>query len=146
VISVRDEAMAAHRLSTVYAACLREYAAILRSMDLRRREELFDVGLERFAIHSAFEHKGCGNPLVTQCRDEGNGLPVSVQHFLDEPFTLRCSAVQTCNRRRHAGFIDEYKPSRIKLSLRRCNAVRAAATPGRSCSAARKLFLKGSFK
>jgi hypothetical protein len=115
-------------------------------MDLRRREELFDVGLERFAIHSAFEHKGCGNPLVTQCRDEGNGLPVSVQHFLDEPFTLRCSAVQTCNRRRHAGFIDEYKPSRIKLSLRRCNAVRAAATPGRSCSAARKLFLKGSFK
>jgi hypothetical protein len=25
-----------------------------------------------------------------------------VQHFLDEPFTLRCSAVQTCNRRRYA--------------------------------------------
>ena len=25
-----------------------------------RSEELFDVGLERLAIHGAFEHKGCG--------------------------------------------------------------------------------------
>jgi hypothetical protein len=58
---------------------------------------LFDVGLECFAIHGAFGHKECGDPLVTQCCDEGNGLPVSVQHFLDKPFTLPCSAVQTCN-------------------------------------------------
>jgi hypothetical protein len=37
--------------------------------------------------------------------------------WADEPFTLRCSAVQTCNRRRYAGFIDEYEPSRIKPLL-----------------------------
>jgi len=38
--------------------------------------ESFDVGLKRFAIHGAFEHKGCGNAVVTQCCDKCNGLPV----------------------------------------------------------------------
>jgi hypothetical protein len=42
VISVRDEAMALHKLSTVYAVCLREYAAILRSMDLSLANNLLD--------------------------------------------------------------------------------------------------------
>ena len=78
---------------------------------------MFDVSLERLAIHGAFEHKGCGNAVVTQCRDERNGFPASVQHFLDEPFTLRRPPIKTCDRRRHTGFIDEYQPSRIKSCL-----------------------------
>ena len=82
-----------------------------------RREELFDVGLERFAIHGAFEHKGCSHTVVTQCGDEGNGLPISVKHFLDEPLTLRCSPIQTCNRRRYRSFIKKYELSRIKPLL-----------------------------
>ena len=96
-----------------------------------RSEELFDVGLERFAIHGAFEDKGGGNPVVSQSCDECNGLPVSVQHFLDEPLTLRCSAVQTCNCRRYGGFIDEYEPSWIEPGLNlepclpRCGYVRS---------------------
>jgi len=98
----------------VNARIVHEYdIALLQS----RSEELFDVGLERFAIHGAFQHKGGGNAVVTQRCDECNGLPVSVKHFLDEPFTPRCSAVQTGNRRRYAGFIDEYEPSRIKPLL-----------------------------
>jgi hypothetical protein len=98
----------------VNARIVHEYDIVLLQS---RSEELFDVGLERFAIHGAFEHKGGGNPVVTQCCDECNGLPVSVQHFLDEPLTLRCSAVQTCNRRRYGGFIDEYELSWIELLL-----------------------------
>jgi hypothetical protein len=98
----------------VNARIVHEYDIVLLQA---RSEELFDVGLECFAIHGAFEHKGCGNAVVTQCCDECNGLPVSVQHFLDESFTLRRPAVQTCNRRRYAGFIDEYQPSRIKPLL-----------------------------
>jgi hypothetical protein len=78
---------------------------------------LFNVGLERLAIHGAFEHKGRGNAVMTQCCDECNGLPISVQHPLDEPFTLRRPAIETCDRRRHGGFIDKYKPSLIKLRL-----------------------------
>src|SRR5271169_4705005 len=55
--------------------------------------------------------------VMTQCCDECNGLPVSVQHFLNEPFTLRRPAIEPCDRRRNAGFIDEYELSRIKLRL-----------------------------
>jgi hypothetical protein len=98
----------------VIARIVHEYdIALLQS----RRKELFDVGLESFAIHGPFEHKGGGYAVVTQRGDECNGLPVSVKHFLDEPFTLRCSAVQTGNRRRYGGFIDEYEPSRIEPLL-----------------------------
>jgi len=71
----------------VYACVVHEhYIAPLQS----RSEELFDVGFERLAIHRAFQHKGRGNAVMTQCCNECDGLPVSVQHFLDEPFTLRC--------------------------------------------------------
>ena len=98
----------------VNARIVHEYdVALLQS----RREELFDIGLERFAVHGAFEYKRCSHTVVTQCGDEGDGLPISVKHFLDERFTLRCSPIQTCNRRRHGGFIDKYQPSRIEFLL-----------------------------
>ena len=45
-----------------------------------RSEELLDVGLEYIAVHCAFAHKGRGNAVVPQRRDEGKGLPVPVQH------------------------------------------------------------------
>ena len=82
-----------------------------------RSEELFDVSLERLAIHGTFEHKGCGHSIMTQSCDECDGLPVSVQHLLDQPFSFRRPAIEARDRRRHAGFVDEHELSRIKSRL-----------------------------
>src|SRR5258708_37060185 len=72
-----------------------------------RSEELLDVSLERLAIQGALEHKGCGHSIMTQGCDECDGLPVSVQHLLDQPFSLRRPAIEACGRRRYAGFSRE---------------------------------------
>ena len=79
-----------------------------------RREELFNIGLEHLTIHRAFEHEGRSNTVMAQCRDESDGFPVPMQHFLDEPLALRCSPVEAGDRCRDAGFIDEHQPLWVK--------------------------------
>ena len=79
-----------------------------------RSEELFDIGLEHLTIHRAFEHEGRSNTVMTQRRDESDGFPVPMRHFLDEPLALRCSPVEAGDRRRDAGFIDEDQSLQIK--------------------------------
>jgi len=54
---------------------------------------------------------------MTQRRDESDGFPVPMRHFLDEPLALRCSPVEADDRRRDAGFIDENQPLQIKPRL-----------------------------
>jgi hypothetical protein len=82
-----------------------------------RSEELFDVGLEHLTIHRAFEHERRSNTVMAQRRDESDGFPVPMRHFLDEPLALRCSPVEAGDRRRDAGFIDEDQPLQIESWL-----------------------------
>jgi hypothetical protein len=79
-----------------------------------RSEELLDIGLECLAIHCALAHEGRSNAVVTQRRDECKSFPVPVQRLLHKPLTLWCPAIEARDRRRNAGFIDEYELSRIK--------------------------------
>jgi hypothetical protein len=51
---------------------------------------------------------------MTQRRDESDGFPVPMRHFLDEPLALRCSPVEAGDRRRDAGFINEDQSLQIK--------------------------------
>src|SRR6266513_4164825 len=73
-----------------------------------RSEELLDIGLECLAIHRAFAHEGRGNAVVTQRCDECKSFPVPVQHLLHKPLTLWRPSIEARDRRRNAGFIDEY--------------------------------------
>ena len=82
-----------------------------------RSEKLFSIGLEHLAVHRSFEHEGRGDTIVAQRSDESDGFPVAVQHCLDKPIALRRPPVETGNRCRDAGFIDEDKPFRIKPRL-----------------------------
>jgi hypothetical protein len=82
-----------------------------------RSEELFDIGFEHFTSHRTFEHEGRGNTIMSQRSDERNGLPVPMRDFLHEPLALRRSAIEACDRRRDAGFIDEHKPLRMESRL-----------------------------
>src|SRR5205823_11398383 len=82
-----------------------------------RSEELLDIGLECLAIHRAFAHEGRGNAVVTQRCDECKSFPVPVQHLLHKPLTLWRPSIEARDRRRNAGFIDEYELSRIKWRL-----------------------------
>ena len=43
--------------------------------------------------------------------------PLALTQLFQRTLILRRSAVQTGNRRRYSGFIDEYQPSRIKPLL-----------------------------
>ena len=79
-----------------------------------RSEELLDIGLEGLAIHCAFAHEGRGNAVVPQRCDECKSFPVPVQHLLHKPLTLWRSSIEARDRRRNAGFIDEYELSRIE--------------------------------
>lgn len=79
-----------------------------------RSENLFDIGLEHLAVHRSFEQEGRGHTIMAQRRDECGGLPVAVQHLLDQPLALWRAAVKTSDRGRDAGFIDEYEPLGIE--------------------------------
>lgn len=54
---------------------------------------------------------------MSQRSDERDCFPVPMRHLLDEPLTLRRPAIETCDRGRDAGFIDEDEPFRVKSRL-----------------------------
>ena len=80
-------------------------------------EKLFDIGPERLAVHRSFEHEGGAHAVVAQGRDERGGLPIAVQHLLDQTLASRRTAVETGDRGRDAGFIDEDEPPWIEPRL-----------------------------
>jgi hypothetical protein len=82
-----------------------------------RREDLFDIGRERLAIHRASQHKGSGHAIVAQGGDESAGFPVAMQDFLDQPLAAWRAATETGDIARDAGFIDEDQSLRIKPRL-----------------------------
>ena len=75
---------------------------------------MLDVGLECLAIHCAFAHEGRGNAVVAQRCDERKSFPVPVQPLLHKPLTLWRPSIEARDRRRNAGFINEYQLSRVE--------------------------------
>ena len=79
-----------------------------------RSENLFDIGLERLAVHCAFEHERRRHTVVAQRGDECHGLPVAMQHLLDQALSARGAAVEAGDVAGDTGFIDENEPLGIE--------------------------------
>src|SRR5271154_141769 len=76
-----------------------------------RRQHLFDIEREEFAIDGAINDPGGADPVVTQRCDEGHGLPMA------EALPARSPAAQ----RRHVGFdpglVDKYQARSVNPAL-----------------------------
>src|SRR5215208_2652120 len=82
-----------------------------------RNENLFDIGLESFAVHGSFEEKRGSHAIMAQRSDECGGLPVAVQHLLDQSPASRRATVKAGDVGGNAGFIDENQPFWIESGL-----------------------------
>ena len=83
---------------------------------------------------------------MAQCRDEGNGFPVPMRYFLDEPLAQRCSPVEAGDRRRDAGFIDEDQLLQIKPWLPLLQGLTCGGDIRPILLGGRQTFLKRKFK
>ena len=90
--------------------------------DKGRRELLFDVGAEAFAVDGAIEYARRGEPIMTQRAQKGQGAPVAMRGEATQALALGAPAAQ----RRHVGFdpglVDEDEASRIQTPLPRSPA------------------------
>lgn len=80
-------------------------------------KNLFDIGAEGFAVHRSFKHEGRSDAVMAQRGDECGGLPIAVDHLLDQTLALRCPAVEPGDIAGNGGFIEENQPFRIKPRL-----------------------------
>lgn len=85
-------------------------------------EKLLDPGSEALAIDRPVDHAGRDDAVVLQAGDEGQRLPVSVRHLVDQRLALRAPAVGAGHVGLGPGLLDEdHAPNgrRIYPSLER---------------------------
>jgi hypothetical protein len=94
-------------------------------------------------VHRAIQHKRGGDAIIVQPAYESRGFPVAVWHLINEAFALRSPAIEAVILVVPA--VSSMKTScfgsRISWFFSQGLTLRAAATSGRSCSAACMLFL-----
>src|SRR5271168_2415449 len=80
-----------HHLSLVGAEIVEDHdVARLK----RRDEELFDIGVEAFAVDGPIEQAGRFDAVAAQRSEESCGLPAAVRNLVDEALSLRRPAAQ----------------------------------------------------
>lgn len=82
-----------------------------------RRQNLFDVGQERIAIHRAIQQHRRGQPVDTQPSDKSRGHPMTVRHAGHATLPLWHASTQPRHLGGGAGFINEDKLGRIEIEL-----------------------------
>ena len=93
-----------HRLSLVGAEIVEDHdVARLEG----RREELFDIGAEAFAVDGAVEQAGRIDPVVAQSGEERRGLPAAMRDLVDEALSLRRPAAKAGHVGLRPGLVDE---------------------------------------
>ena len=55
-------------------------------------EDLLDIVQKALAVDGAVKDARCVNPVMTQSRNKGQGLPVPVRHMGDEPLAFATPA------------------------------------------------------
>lgn len=94
---------------------------VVHDDDIPRRQGrhhiLLDIRDERLAIHRPVDHQGRGDPIVSQRRDEGRGLPVTMRGFIDQALPFGRSSAQAGHIRGRAGFINENQLRGIQRRL-----------------------------
>ena len=93
-----------HHLSLVGAEIVEDHdVARLK----RRDEELFDIGVEAFAVDGPIEQAGRFDAVVAQRGEESCGLPAAMRNLVDEALSLRRPAAQAGHVGLGPGFVDE---------------------------------------
>jgi hypothetical protein len=80
-------------------------------------KNLLDVNCEALTVDRAIENPWCLDPIVTQCGQEGCGLPVAVRDFSCEPGAAWRPAPQGGHVGLGPGLVDEDQALRIDLAL-----------------------------
>ena len=83
----------------------------------RRREDLLDIGQERWPIHGTVDDIGCREAIDAQRGDERQRLPVAMRHARDEALAARRSPIVADHLRRDRRLVDEDETRRIELGL-----------------------------
>ena len=108
-----------------------------------RHEDLLDMALEGQAIDRSVDHARSGQPVAAQSCEEGAGLPVAMRYRTDRPLTPQRARVRAMLVLIH---VSSTKTRRLAFrpgwSSR--HAAGAAATSGRSCSAAWSVSFQAS--
>ena len=81
------------------------------------RETLFDVGAEGFSIHRPLDDEGSNNFVVTQTRDEGNSLPMSVRSVVDQSIAARAASAGSHHAGGDGGLIEKHQCGRVQQAL-----------------------------
>ena len=83
----------------------------------RWHEELLDIGGEAFAVDRTIDHQWSIDPIMPQGCKEGQGAPMAVRDFGDQPVTSLRPAAQACHVGLGPCFVDEHEPAWIKPAL-----------------------------
>jgi len=67
----------------------------------------FDVGLEYIGCHGTVDDPGRGQAVVAQCRDKGEGLPVSVRNWSNHPLSTWTTPSQARHLGINPGLVDK---------------------------------------
>src|SRR5262249_1660984 len=78
-----------------------------------REENLLEVKPKALAVDRALEQPWRLDAIVTQCRQEGHGLPAAVWNLADEPLAAWRPPSQWGHIGSGPGLVDEDKPLRI---------------------------------
>ena len=96
-------------------------AEIVEDHDIARleggREELFDIGVEAFAVDRPIEQARRFDAVVAQRGEEGRGLPAAMRNLVDETLALRRPAAQAGHVGLGPGFVDEDQSPGIDEAL-----------------------------
>jgi len=83
----------------------------------RREEKLLDIEAEALAIDwTIYDARGI-DPVATQCRQKGHGLPVSERNLGTQPLTASAPSSQGSHVGFGPGFVNEDKAFRVYPAL-----------------------------
>src|ERR1700694_4234755 len=92
----------------------------------RRDKNLFDIEQETLAVDRPVDEPWSCDAIVTQCGQEGHGLPVAMRHLGFEPLAARSPAPQRSHVGLRPGLVDEHQGAGVDPVLIR-RPLRAAA-------------------
>src|SRR5262249_34387944 len=113
-----------HRLCLVGAEIVEDHDVAWLQ---RRREELFDIGVEALAVDRPVEQARGFDAVVTQRGEERRSLPAAVRNLVDEPLAFRRPAPQAGHVGLRPGLVDEDQAPGVDEALRGPSSFAVAA-------------------
>ena len=80
-------------------------------------QALLDPGQKAAAVDGAIQDAGGANAIGAQTGDKGQGLPMAMRDFGDQPLATRAPAPDWCHVRLGPGLVDKDQPRGVNLVL-----------------------------